>query len=158
MSVMKKLWKAVGTGAFWVSWPALRLYLQGSRRTRLILRGADGRLLLLKGWYSSNEWQLPGGGLHRNEDPVRGVCREVLEETGLIVPPDRLRFIKEMSVAEHGLRFRVLIFLADLPLEARLKPRWPEVAELAWQDSRQLPRLSPATAVILSHERDTLLK
>jgi len=49
----------------------------------------DGRVLLvergkepLRGW-----WSLPGGVLETGERLRDGVCREVLEETGLVVEP-----------------------------------------------------------------------
>jgi len=35
-------------------------------------------------------WNLPGGGLEKNESPWEGVVREVREETGLIVEIQRL--------------------------------------------------------------------
>ncbi|MCK6622973.1 MAG: NUDIX domain-containing protein [Calditrichaceae bacterium] len=45
----------------------------------------NGRFLLLKRNTEPKIWGPPGGRLHRNEDPLAGLCREVKEETGLEV-------------------------------------------------------------------------
>lgn len=36
------------------------------------------------------KWTLPGGGLEFGEHPIKGVAREVMEETGLVVQPGSL--------------------------------------------------------------------
>ena len=41
----------------------------------------NNKILLLK--EPDGVWDLPGGGLHYGEDPIDGLKREVLEETGL---------------------------------------------------------------------------
>ena len=48
-----------------------------------------GRVLLIKRGQAplKGEWSLPGGALELGETLEEGVCREVLEETGLIVEP-----------------------------------------------------------------------
>jgi 8-oxo-dGTP diphosphatase len=47
-------------------------------------------LVLLSHRRDMDAWNLPGGGLEPGELPNEGVCREVLEETGLIVEVERL--------------------------------------------------------------------
>ena len=53
------------------------------RRNRILMaqRGKEP----LKGW-----WSLPGGALELGESLTDAVCREVLEETGLVVEPVKL--------------------------------------------------------------------
>ena len=50
---------------------------------------AGDRVLLIKRGQAplKGEWSLPGGALELGETLEEGVCREVLEETGLIVEP-----------------------------------------------------------------------
>lgn len=68
----------------------------------LVMR--DGRLLLVRrrhepfrGW-----WDIPGGFLDAGEHPEAGVVREVDEETGLAVRPDRLIGIYMDRYGEGG--------------------------------------------------------
>ena len=48
-----------------------------------LVRDSDGRILLAK--EDNGMWDLIGGGLEHNEDPVDGLKREIMEETGLEV-------------------------------------------------------------------------
>lgn len=54
-----------------------------------VIRDSSGRVLLSRrtdsGW-----WNLPGGGVEPHESATEGVIREVREETGLEVAPQRL--------------------------------------------------------------------
>ncbi|BCK69788.1 NUDIX hydrolase [Streptomyces libani subsp. rufus] len=49
----------------------------------------DGRVLVIKR-ADNGAWEAPGGVLELNERPEEGVCREVLEETGIKVETQRL--------------------------------------------------------------------
>ena len=54
--------------------------------TVAIVRDPDGRVLVGRHTYRSRApWGLPGGWVHRDENPARAVVREILEETGLHV-------------------------------------------------------------------------
>ena len=61
---------------------------------RALIRENAGRILFLRRSPESNhwpsEWELPGGKLHAGEDVFECLRREVLEETGLVVEPQRL--------------------------------------------------------------------
>ena len=47
-----------------------------------VLRDGAGRVLILRSRYS-DQWQLPGGGMHYRETLARAIRREVREEVGL---------------------------------------------------------------------------
>jgi len=69
---------------------------------KAIIRNEDNKVLILKG---PDNWELPGGHLHKGEDPMSGLKREVEEETSL-----SLKSAEEVS--KHGRR---TIFKATLP-------------------------------------------
>jgi ADP-ribose pyrophosphatase YjhB (NUDIX family) len=72
---------------------ALRAYV-GTMRLLLPSVSAhifdDRDRLLLVQQTDSGEWSTPGGALEPDERPADAVAREVWEETGLVVIPDRL--------------------------------------------------------------------
>ena len=49
----------------------------------------DGQVLVAQR-RDNGKWQLPGGVLELDESIHQGVRREVLEETGVLVEPERL--------------------------------------------------------------------
>ncbi len=65
-------------------------------------------------------WCLPGGGLEADERPVEGAARELAEETGVVVAPERLtdlgRF--ELVTPDHG-TFHFHAFVARTTLSDR---------------------------------------
>jgi len=63
------------------------------RRNRILMaqRGKEP----LKGW-----WSLPGGALELGESLTDAVCREVLEETGLVVEPVKLFEVFERIIRD----------------------------------------------------------
>jgi 8-oxo-dGTP pyrophosphatase MutT (NUDIX family) len=69
-------------------------------------------------------WSFPGGGIKRGETPHRAARREVAEELGLDVRPDRLLVV----ASGHAL------FLATIDSEPPLRMRGPEVARRSRRD------------------------
>lgn len=102
----------------------------------------DGRVLLARRAAEpfKGRWDIPGGFLEEGEDPVDGLRRELKEETGLDVEPERFlgvwmdRYGSE-STAEATL---------NLYWTARIVAGDPEpaddVSELRWFDRDALPR------------------
>ncbi|MFG2800557.1 NUDIX domain-containing protein [Streptomyces pseudovenezuelae] len=63
----------------------------------------DGRVLLQRArWDGQDCYFLPGGGQHPGEALGATVRREVHEETGLDVTPERLLWLREYIGAHHG--------------------------------------------------------
>jgi len=54
-----------------------------------------------------------GGHLEPGESALEGVCREVQEETGLALPPDRLSFLAECTVPVRGKLLAETVFYAE---------------------------------------------
>lgn len=69
-----------------------------------------GRVLLLEPPYKST-WDLPGGGVERDESPRVAARREVLEELGLVIEPGALLAVD--WIARAGEFTEVVAFLFD---------------------------------------------
>ncbi|HSW98293.1 MAG TPA: NUDIX hydrolase [Candidatus Saccharimonadales bacterium] len=134
---MNKLLQKMGVVAWWAVLPALIVYLGGRPRTRAVLR-CDGKIVAVKGWLGNGKWSLPGGGLHRGEDPLAGVLREVREEAGLRLQPGQLTRLATEPSGHHGIRFPCHYFAADLSQEAPLTAQFGESTEAAWLETATL--------------------
>ena len=67
----------------WVAlWLLSPLHRGRGRGVKAIL-SHDGRVLLVQHTYGPRRWEIPGGGLHRGEEPIDGVRREIREELGV---------------------------------------------------------------------------
>ncbi|HSX44940.1 MAG TPA: NUDIX hydrolase [Candidatus Saccharimonadales bacterium] len=128
---MKKLWKLTGQIVFWSSWPLLWLYLRFNKRTRVLVIHQD-RVLLVHSWHSAGQWSLPGGGLHRGEEPTTGAVREAREETGILIKPDQLTLLKEGVSGNRGLRYRYICYFTQVEEMIEPKVRLLEIVDAAW--------------------------
>lgn len=64
-----------------------RIYRRRPGAYAILLR--EGRLLLTRQTDPRPEFQLPGGGIDPGESPLRALHREVIEETGWRIAPQR---------------------------------------------------------------------
>jgi 8-oxo-dGTP pyrophosphatase MutT (NUDIX family) len=83
------------------------------RAARVILLGPTDRVLLLHGYDPARPdhtyWFTVGGGLDEGETPAQGAARELAEETGLTVEPERLGepvFHESTEFPFHGRLYR----------------------------------------------------
>ena len=66
-----------------------------------------GKILLEKR-RDSDVWGLPGGGVKNYEEPIQAIVREVWEELGIRVPPEKFRKLKVYG--EHGRMGRIAAY------------------------------------------------
>ncbi len=129
---MRTIWIFIGRALYWVSYPALLIYLNGSKRTRILVRYKN-KLLVMKGWYGDNKWILPGGGLHRREDSLLGAIREMKEEAGVTLEPSELKLLFNGKVRHNFfLRYHAIVFGVDVNEEFAVDPKGVEVSEVVW--------------------------
>lgn len=116
-------------------WPGLFIFFTGSHRARVIVLVGD-EVLLVKDrselWFDDTRWSLPGGGIHRNESPVEGGARELLEEVGVLVRPGQIEQFGHERVSEYGLSYDGYFMFVRLPAKPELKLQRLEVARAEW--------------------------
>jgi 8-oxo-dGTP diphosphatase len=104
-----------------------------------VIERGDGALLLARLSYR-NSWGLPGGLLKRRETPAEAALREVLEETSIDVV-----LVGDPAVVVDAAARRVDVVFRARPAPgvdaASARPGSPEIIELAWFPTDDLPDL-----------------
>ena len=104
-------------------------------RVRVIVYRDDGKILLVRGRFSRQEWALPGGGVNRNESYEQAAVRETLEEIGLNI--HNLRYLGKANSHESYAKFSVRVFVAhasDYDIRCNF-----EMMEARWLNMNYLP-------------------
>jgi len=101
----------------------------------------DGKILISR-FPTDTKWDLPGGRVHRGEQPQVGLAREMAEELGVEVLVDR-PFFAYMSTTESGeQRYFVAFAVTQKDLTQPFTLQKEEVAEIQWiskDDIENLP-------------------
>lgn len=109
-----------------------------------VIERSDGAVLLVRLSYR-NSWGLPGGLLKRGETAADAARREVLEESGLAVD-----LMGDPAVVVDEVAQRVDIVFRARPANgtdpAVVEPRSPEIVEVAWFPTDDLPDLQFETS------------
>jgi 8-oxo-dGTP pyrophosphatase MutT (NUDIX family) len=111
-----------------------------------VIRDTEGRVLFHE--KSSGEgWSLPAGAIEPGESPRQAICREVREETGLLVEP------RQIIGAFGGMEFRyiypsgdqveyaVVLYLC-VPIGKSSDPWDPETISLRYFGENEMPKLA----------------
>lgn len=97
-------------------------------------------------------WSLPAGLLQKGETPIAGACREAGEETGIHLREEQLEPASPNAVVHTKGRWVDMVFTSRVPASSTtLSVDGAEVWEAAWHPVTDLPKLTKATAHLLSH-------
>jgi len=102
----------------------------------LVLIWCDGRLLMLMPSYQ-DKLQLPGGQAKRGEDSRAAALRELVEEIGLRVAPEALRFECAVDFNIRGLRGLDHIYAIDFERPPPLVLDQREIIAAHWLSPQQ---------------------
>jgi 8-oxo-dGTP pyrophosphatase MutT (NUDIX family) len=130
-AVLRQIYRA-GFRVLWVSSFVVKPRKRGAKCALF----NDGEVLLVRHTYGPREWELPGGGLDRSEDPLSGIRREIREELSVEITQ-----FTELGTGVGRGRFAgacVSYFSAELP-DRTLRPDPVEIAEVAWWSPAGLP-------------------
>lgn len=100
----------------------------------------DGRILLVRHSYGRLNWELPGGVAESGESPEQTAVREVAEETGLMVVPERVTGIYLESGHRLGAAMHFVLRCRREPDDAKPRITSDEIIDLAWVEPTTLPR------------------
>jgi 8-oxo-dGTP pyrophosphatase MutT (NUDIX family) len=108
--------RVIGIGLYYLLWPIVWLYAPLTRRVRVLLRTPSG-LLLVKNVFGSGYWQLPGGGIKQGESVQVAAARELKEELGIVIDPEKILLLNEAAVIcrQSGLLMRYHYVIAETP-------------------------------------------
>jgi len=91
-------------------------------------------VLLLRQDHKSagNTWGLPSGKVDEGESLLDAICRETYEETGIIVPPDEMKFFSTVYVkyADYDLIYHM--FHTQLDNQPEIRIREDEHKQAKW--------------------------
>ena len=135
---MRAWWALMGQALFWLTWPGIALIMPRTRRSRVLVVH-EGKILLVKSWYGSGEWTLPGGGIKRGETPLQTAKRELSEETGL--KPKNIKSLGQATQTHHGLTMHYYQFAAEQGGKSvRPKPPRLVISNCVWVSPARLPK------------------
>jgi mRNA-decapping enzyme subunit 2 len=106
----------------------------------VLLTDGGRRCLLVKGWHAKSSWSFPKGKINRDETEAECTVREVYEETGYVIPSERLR--DDASIALRVNQQTVKLFVvphvpADFPFATRTRK---EISAIEWKPVDLLKR------------------
>lgn len=108
---------------------------RGKDRVRVLIYSNDGKVLLVKGRFSRQQWALPGGGIRRNESYEKAAAREILEEVGINI--ENLQYLGKVNSYESYKPFPVRVFAATA-INQDIKCNF-EIIEAKWLAEQYIP-------------------
>jgi 8-oxo-dGTP diphosphatase len=113
-----------------------------------VVHDAVGRLLLIRRGHDPGAglWSVPGGRVEDGESEAQAVVREVAEETGLTVRPDRV--VGRVRIPGNGVVFAVTDWVCTMLVPEQRPVAGDDAADVAFVDAAGLAALDMAPGVV----------
>lgn len=139
---MNRLWLLVGRVLYFPAYPLAALYLLNSRRVRVVVTDKS-RVLIVKPWLNNGRWDLPGGGLHEDENPSQGAVRELREELGLKIDFSAVKIHKQEDFRAGLLRYSAIYAYVVLDSsDSQFLLQKHEISDYKWVNAEELNQIS----------------
>jgi ADP-ribose pyrophosphatase YjhB (NUDIX family) len=110
----------------------------------------EDKVLVVKNFVSTGRWGLPGGGLHRGEDPRKGALREVFEETGVKLESSQLVYLFDRRTREAGIDVPNKFYYAELLNMSTPHKQWLEIIDAKWLPLKEFDKRNSDAALRLA--------
>ena len=127
----------MGRILFYLLWPLVWLFALLTIRGRAVVV-VGKEVLVVKNWFGSGAWQLPGGGLKHSEEAMVAINREIHEELGYNLPAGRQLCDRPIFVQAQGLVLRQYYGLYILPSKPAMTTN-KEITEYKWVSLEEAP-------------------
>ena len=99
--------KKTGIFLYYLLWPLVWIYAPLFVRVRVLLV-VYVEVAVVKIWFGPNSWQLPGGGVKKNEKVALAATREIREELGYQMDASTLQRLtqKPLLLSSGGIFYR----------------------------------------------------
>lgn len=112
--------------------------LPKKERARVLLVNDANEVLLVRGRFGLDEWELPGGGVKRGETLAQAAVRELYEELSIELTQGQLQALGSYKTTHRIAPFRIRAFAARIAgLQLRVSS-W-ELVEARWWPLADLP-------------------
>ncbi|MGA7884453.1 MAG: NUDIX hydrolase [Acidobacteriaceae bacterium] len=119
----------------------------------IVRGGEEPSVLLIRRGHEplKGEWSLPGGAVELGETLEEAICREVLEETGLVVEPAGMVQALDRIVRDADGRVRYHYVLVDFlcRVTGGSLACASDAAEARWAGAEDLDGLTPLTVEVI---------
>ena len=96
----------------------------------------QGKVLITTG--NGEPWELPGGRIHYQEQPIDGLKREVMEELGIQIEPLTVYGVDVFTSKSGNHHFMVFYLCQPLTDAKEIKFVDGEVTDMRWVDETEL--------------------
>lgn len=129
--------KITGNFLYYLSWPLIWFYAPLFIRVRVIISCGD-EYLVVKNWFGSGKWSLPGGGKKFSELAIDAAIREINEELSLDIKNNTRQLSENVQIVKHnGLLFRYQYFRSEIKSKTDIVLS-REISEFKWVKKHEL--------------------
>lgn len=124
-----------------------------ARVSKVVILNNNHVLLMQK--HGSLKWELPGGHATSKESMIEGACREVKEETGIVLDTSKLRKIQASADKKNKYKTCWYIYTEPVKQKIRLSDehvnyKWVSKIKL---DNYELSQSTNHLAIVSSYDR-----
>lgn len=123
---MNKLHTIAGRIIYVVMYPCIVLLMNGSTRVRSIVI-CNKRVLLVQHTLGKGFWEVPGGGVKKNEEASEAAIRELHEELCLDITPKTFKEFARKSIPIGSGHYTAIYLYAEIDLLPKISTNKKEV-------------------------------